>query len=44
MYVALFPKGKVINSIMVLLDGFGNSPNSVLSQTEIPKFASKMAF
>ena len=41
MYVALFPKGKVINSFMVLLDGFGNSPNSVLSQTEIPKFASK---
>lgn len=41
MYVALFPKGEVINSFMILLDGFGNSPNSVLSQTEIPKLASK---
>ena len=41
MYVALFPKGEVINSYMILLDGFGNSPNSVLSQTEIPKLASK---
>lgn len=41
MYVAVFPKGEVVKSFMVLLDGFGNSPNSALSQTEIPKFASK---
>ncbi len=41
MYVAAFPKGEVVKSFMVLLDGFGNSPNSALSQTEIPKFASK---
>lgn len=40
MYVAVFPKGEVVKSFMVLLDGFGNSPNSALSQTEIPKFAS----
>jgi hypothetical protein len=41
MYVAVFPKGEVVKSFMVLLDGFGNSPNSALSQTEIPIFASK---
>ncbi len=41
MYIAVFPKNEIVKSFMVLLDGFGNSPNSVLSQTEIPKFASK---
>lgn len=41
MYVVFFPKGEVVKSFMVLLDGFGNSPNSALTQTEIPKFASK---
>ncbi len=41
MYVAVFPKGEIVKSFMVLLDGFGNAPNSALSQTGIPKFASK---
>ncbi len=41
MYVAVFPKGEVVESFMVLLDGFENSPSSALTQTEIPKFASK---
>jgi hypothetical protein len=41
MYVVVFPKDGVVKSFMVLLDGFGNSPTGVLSQTEIPKFASK---
>ena len=39
MYIAVFPKNEIVKSFMVLLDGFGNSPNSALSQTEIPKFA-----
>ena len=41
MYVAVFPKNEIVKSFMVLLDGFGNSPKGVLSQTDIPKFASK---
>lgn len=41
MYIAVFPKNEIVKSFMVVLDGFGNSPNSALSQTEIPKFASK---
>jgi len=41
MYIAVFPKNEIVKSFMVLLDGFGNSPNSALSQTEIPKFAPK---
>lgn len=41
MYVAVFPKGEVVKSCLVLLDGFGNSPNSALLQTDIPKVASK---
>ena len=41
MYIAVFPKNEIVKSFMVLLDGFGNSPEGVLSQTDIPKFASK---
>jgi hypothetical protein len=41
MYIAVFPKNEIVKSFMVLLDGFGNSPKGVLSQTDIPKFASK---
>lgn len=41
MYIVVFPKNEIVKSFMVLLDGFGNSPNSTLSQTEIPKFAYK---
>lgn len=41
MYIAVFPKNEIVKSFMVLLDGFGNSPEGVLSQTDIPEFASK---
>jgi esterase/lipase len=41
MYVAVFPEKVAIKSFMVLLDGFGNSPKDVLTQTEIPKYASQ---
>lgn len=41
MYIAVFPKNEIVKSFIVLLDGFGNSPNSALSQTKIPKFAAK---
>jgi hypothetical protein len=41
MYVALFPKDKLVKSFLVLLDGFGNSAKSALSQTEIPSFAAQ---
>ena len=41
MYIAVFPKNEIVKSFMLLLNGFGNSPKSVLSQTDIPKYASK---
>lgn len=41
LYIAVFPKNEIVKSFMVLLDGFGNSPEDVLSQTDIPKYASK---
>lgn len=41
MYIAVIPEKKAVNSFMVLLDGFGNSPKNVLSQTKIPQYASK---
>lgn len=41
MYITVFPKNEIIKSFMVLLDGFGNSPKGVLSQTDVPKIASK---
>ncbi len=40
-YVAVFPENEVVNSYMVLLNGFANSPKEVLSQTDIPKYASQ---
>jgi esterase/lipase len=40
-FVAIFPENEVVKSFMVLLDGFGNSPEDLLSQTEIPKYASQ---
>lgn len=40
-YVAVFPENEPVKSYMVLLNGFGNSPKEVLSQTDIPKYASK---
>ena len=41
MYIAVLPENKQVNSFMVLLDGFGNSPKDVLFQTDIPKYASQ---
>ncbi len=41
MYFAVFPENKEVKSFMVLLDGFGNSPKDVLTQTDIPKYASQ---
>lgn len=41
MFITVFPENGQIKSFMVLLDGFGNNPTNVLSQTEIPKIASQ---
>ncbi|MBK7390550.1 MAG: hypothetical protein IPI23_16190 [Bacteroidetes bacterium] len=39
MYVAVIPEK--VNSFLILLDGYGNSPKGVLSQTEIPAYAAQ---
>lgn len=41
MYIAVAPENAPIQSLLVLLDGFGNSPQDVLFQTDIPKQASQ---
>ncbi|CAN5805035.1 hypothetical protein BH10BAC3_BH10BAC3_30570 [soil metagenome] len=41
MYIAVVPENGQVNSFMFLLDGFGNSPQDVLVQTGIPKYASQ---
>lgn len=41
MYIAVAPENEQVRSFMVLLDGFGNSPQDVLFQTDIPKYASQ---
>jgi len=41
MYVAVAPENEQPKSFLVLLDGFGNSPQDVLLQTGIPKYASQ---
>ena len=41
MYIAVAPENAQVKSFMVLLDGFGNSPQDVLFQTDIPKYASQ---
>lgn len=41
MYMVVAPENGQIRSFMVLLDGFGNSPQDVLFQTDIPKYASQ---
>jgi esterase/lipase len=41
MYIAVTPENEQVKSFMVLLDGFGNSPQDVLFQTDIPKYASQ---
>jgi hypothetical protein len=41
MYIAVAPENEPVKSFLVLLDGFGNSPQNVLFQTDIPKHASQ---
>lgn len=41
MYIAVVPQSGEINSFMFLLDGFGNTPQDVLVQTALPKYASQ---
>ncbi len=41
MYIAVVPENKEVKSFMVLLDGFGNSPQGVLFHTDIPRYASQ---
>jgi len=41
MYITVAPENEEVKSFMVLLDGFGNSPKDVMSQTEIPRYASQ---
>src|ERR1700730_10923318 len=41
MYIAIIPEGRPIKAFMFLLDGFGASPQDVLLQTELPKYAAR---
>ena len=41
MYIAVIPENSSIKAFMFLLDGFGASPQDVLLQTELPKYAAK---
>ena len=41
MYIAVIPESRPIKAFMFLLDGFGASPQGVLLQTELPKYAAK---
>lgn len=41
MYIAVVPANGPVRSFMVLLDGFGNSPQDVLFQTDLPKYAAQ---
>jgi len=41
MFISVIPENGQVKSFMVLLDGFGNSPQDVLFQTDIPKYASQ---
>ena len=41
MYIAVIPEGKPIKAFMFLLDGFGASPQEILVETELPKYAAK---
>lgn len=40
-YIAVIPDTKPIKAFMFLLDGFGASPQDILIQTELPKYAAK---
>ena len=41
MYIAVIPQSGHIDSFMFLLDGFGNSPQSVLVETDLPNYAAQ---
>ena len=41
MYIAVLPQNGQIKSFLFLLDGFGNSPQDVLVQTDLPEYASQ---
>ena len=41
MYIAVIPDTKPIKAFMFLLDGFGASPQDVLIQTDLPKYAAQ---
>ena len=41
MYLAVKPTGRPVKACMVLLDGFGASPASVLQQTDLPTYAAR---
>ena len=41
MYIAVIPDAKPIKAFMFLLDGFGASPQNILLQTGLPKYAAK---
>jgi esterase/lipase len=41
MYIAVVPENEQVKAFMILLDGFGNSPEGVLFQTGIPKYAAQ---
>src|SRR5687768_7033111 len=41
MYIAVIPENKPIKAFMFLLDGFGASPQDVLRETELPKYAAQ---
>jgi esterase/lipase len=41
MYIVVAPENELVKSFLVLLGGFGNSPQDVLFQTDIPKYASQ---
>jgi hypothetical protein len=41
MYIAVIPQNGQPNSLLFLLDGFGNSPQSVLVETDLPKYAAQ---
>jgi hypothetical protein len=40
-YIVVFPPDGMPNSFMILLDGFGNSPQDVMVQSGLPKYAAQ---
>ncbi len=41
MYIAVIPEGIPVKAFMFLLDGFGASPQDILTQTKLPEYAAK---